>query len=317
MSNPTHWMRSFSIRLRMHGAIAVVIGLFALVGVIGLRGGRHLGDLNSNFMHHSVKEIRNVSDARFLLGELRRHEKDMVIHYEDGVAVLKAREAWLASLKGTRAAFEHMLEGEEDEDNPMARDALKALTAYEAATAKVLEQIQNGAYDTAIAADKMLAMAKQQVRTAEEKLAAIDKVVAADAEQTRADFEAELQRTMWLFLGTLGVVVVVVVPLTLLNSSSILAPMQRARTVAMAIAEGDLTQPVPTEGADEAADLLRALAHMQGALGRLVGEVREASGSIHTAANEVASGNTDLSGRTEQAAGSPPWSRRALPPPKA
>jgi hypothetical protein len=80
-------MRRFSIRLRMHGAIAMVLGLFALVGAIGLLGGRHLAELNTDFMHHSIKEVRNVSDARHNLGEVRRHEKDMVIHMNGVVLV--------------------------------------------------------------------------------------------------------------------------------------------------------------------------------------------------------------------------------------
>ena len=303
MSSST-WIRDFSIRLRMQGAILLVLGLFGLVGAIGLLGGRQLMALNHDFMHHSIKEVRNVADALHSLGEVRRHEKDMVIHYEDGVAVLKAREAWAASLARTRSAFTGMLEGDEDEDNPLARDSLKELVAYETATAKVLEQIQNGAYDTAIAADKMLARAKQHVSAVESRLAAIDKIVNAEAVETQAHFDASMHQAMWMFLATLGVVVVVVVPLTLMNSRSIILPMQQARDLALAIAEGDLTRPVQVDGKDEAAALLRALAGMQQALAGLVGEVRQASDSIQGASNEVACGNQDLSSRTEQTAGS-------------
>jgi hypothetical protein len=180
MTSLSALMRRFSIHLRMLGAIAMVLGLFALVGTIGLLSGRHLAELNTDFMHHSLKEVRNVADALTKLGEVRRHEKDMVIHYEDGVAVLKAREAWSAALAQSRAAFTSMLEGEEDEDNPLAREALKELSAYEAATVKVLEQIQNGAYDTAIAADKMLARAKQHISMVEDRIAAIDLSSGAD-----------------------------------------------------------------------------------------------------------------------------------------
>ena len=297
-------MRRFSIRLRMQGAIAMVLGLFALVGAIGMLSGRHLAELNTDFMHHSIKEVRNVADALAKLGEVRRHEKDIVIHYEDGVAVLRAREAWVAALAQARTAFTSMLEGQEDEDNPLAREALKELSAYEAATTKVLEQIQNGAYDTAIAADKMLARAKQHISKVEERIAAIDKIVSQEAAETQGTFEASMQHTMWLFVGTLGLAMVVVVPLTLINSSSIIRPMQQARELALAIAQGDLTRPVQAEGQDEAAELLRALAGMQTALSGLVGEVRHASENIQGASSEVASGNQDLSSRTEQTASS-------------
>ena len=304
--NPSRgpWMRRFPIRLRMQGAIAAVLLLFSLVGLTGLLGGRHLAELNTAFMQHSLKEVRNVGHVRHALGEVRRQEKDMVIHYEDGVAVLKAREAWLQQIQQVKTAFKNQLEGEPDADNPIVEASLKELDAYVAASTRVLDQIQNGAYDTAIAADKMLARAKQHIQSVEQHVDAIEKIVDAQAHATQASFQASMQLTMWLFVGVLGVVVVVVVPLTLLNSHAIITPMQQARDLAMAIADGDLSRSVQVDGQDEASDLLRALAHMQTALGGLVGEVRQASENIHTASNEMASGNTDLSHRTEQAAGS-------------
>ena len=59
---------------------------------------------------------------------------------------------------------------------------------------------------------------------------------------------------------------VMVVPLTLANSASITRPMVQAREVAMAIAEGDLTQPINSDQDDEVGDLLRSLADMQSRL---------------------------------------------------
>ena len=81
-------------------------------------------------MDHSVHEIATVGELRATLGELRRHEKNMVIDYEDGVAVLKHREAWVATAQALKKSFEAMLEGEEDEDNKFAREAVKSLEAY-------------------------------------------------------------------------------------------------------------------------------------------------------------------------------------------
>jgi hypothetical protein len=89
------FMRRFSIRLRMQGAIAIVLVLFVLVGAAGLVGGRQLMELNEEFMVHSVSEAQHVSDLRASLGQLRQLEKNMVIDYEDGVKVLAHREAWL------------------------------------------------------------------------------------------------------------------------------------------------------------------------------------------------------------------------------
>ena len=90
-------LRGFTNRTRMLGAILMVIGLFLLVGATALWGGGRLKSLNSEFMDHSVHEIATVGELRATVGELRRHEKNMVIDYEDGVAVLKHREAWVAT----------------------------------------------------------------------------------------------------------------------------------------------------------------------------------------------------------------------------
>jgi methyl-accepting chemotaxis protein len=297
-----NWMRLFSIKLRMRGAIGMVLALFALVGVTGLLGGRHMAQLNEDFMSHSVHEVTAVGAVRNALGQVRHYEKNMVIDYEDGVSVLKHREQWQAGIERARQALAGLAEGEADADNALAASATQELAAYAEATEKVLQQIQNGAYDNARTADRMLANAKEHMAKVAQAVDGIEKIVAEEAAATQASFNQSMRWTFMAFVGVLGLVVLVVVPLTLLNSAAITRPVDHARQVAMAIAEGDLTHRIDIQGKDETADLLRALAHMQSALSGLVGQVRQASENIHTASNEVASGNADLSHRTEQAA---------------
>ncbi len=293
------FMRRFSIRLRMQGAIAIVLLLFVLVGAAGLVGGRHLMELNEDFMGHSVAEAQHVSDLRASLGLLRQLEKNMVIDYEDGVKVLAHREAWLKTAEALKGQFKLMLEGGEDEDNPLAREGIKSIEAYVKASMPVLEQTQNGAYDNARVVDKMLGRAKDHVVAAEKQVAAINKIVSDEAVATQAEFKRASMRIVLLFGGMLALVVVVVVPLTLANSGSITRPISQARDLAKAIAQGDLTQRADVSGQDEVADLLRALEDMRSSLSTVVGQVRQASDSIGVSSGEVASGNVDLSQRTE------------------
>jgi len=72
--------------------------------------------------------------------------------------------------------------------------------------------------------------------------------------------------------------------------------------VANAVAQGDLTQPIHAQGQDEVAQLLKALAAMQGSLVRLCSSVREDSDNVASASAQIASGNNDLAARTEQQA---------------
>ncbi len=72
--------------------------------------------------------------------------------------------------------------------------------------------------------------------------------------------------------------------------------------VSSAVAAGELTVEVPSRGDDEIGDLLRSQSHMVGQLRESMQTVRLANDSISNAAHEIATGNTDLSGRTDQAA---------------
>jgi methyl-accepting chemotaxis protein len=74
--------------------------------------------------------------------------------------------------------------------------------------------------------------------------------------------------------------------------------------VARRVAQGDLAVQVQTGRRDEVGDLLDALAEMQGGLRSLVCEIGASAESIRVASTEVASGNADLSQRTEVAAAS-------------
>jgi len=79
-------------------------------------------------------------------------------------------------------------------------------------------------------------------------------------------------------------------------------PIRDAVLVAERIAQGDLSIAVARGRRDETGALLDALARMQTSLGGLVHEVRDAARSIRTVSYEVASGNSELSQRTEHAA---------------
>ncbi len=297
-------LRSFSIQTRMRGAIAMVLGMFALVGLVGMIGGARIKSLNMAFMEHSLHETTAVSALRQHLSQVRLLEKQMVIDYEDGVAVLKLREAWMKEVDTTKKALSAMLKGENDADNPIVRDSLQRLDSYVQRSQPTLNNIQNGGYDNARTADKMLARAKEEVRVVEANVEKIAGIVTAEASNTQEHFLGAMNLVMWAFVATVGVVVLVVVPLTLMNSHSITSPIGYAARVAESIAGGDLTMPIRVEGKDEAASLLRALNRMQDSLRAVVGQVHESSASIRHASSEVASGNTDLSHRTEQAASS-------------
>jgi hypothetical protein len=131
MSALSRLLRQFSIRTRMRGAIAMVLVLFALVGGAGIAGGLALKHLNAEFMDHSIKELMQVGDITRALDTMRLAERDMVIGYEDNNRNHAAnRKSWEQQLADARQSLNRLLDGEEDEDNVVAREVLKLLDAY-------------------------------------------------------------------------------------------------------------------------------------------------------------------------------------------
>ena len=85
---------------------------------------------------------------------------------------------------------------------------------------------------------------------------------------------------------------------------SITVPLSGAVAVAQQVAAGELTAHVMVEGRDETSALQQALRDMNDSLVRTVTEVRQGTQTITVASREIASGNADLSARTETQASS-------------
>jgi methyl-accepting chemotaxis protein len=79
-------------------------------------------------------------------------------------------------------------------------------------------------------------------------------------------------------------------------------PLTQLGAAVGAVAEGDLTQPMPSSRRDEIGTLMQNVESMRERLARSIGAVRRSVESISTASIEIAQGNGDLSTRTEHAA---------------
>jgi len=96
-----------------------------------------------------------------------------------------------------------------------------------------------------------------------------------------------------LFLGALCAIYI---------TRSITTPLRRAARIADAIAGGDLDVVIDAAGEDEAGQLLRALKLMHENLCAAIAQIAQGSEQVLVASHEIATGNLDLSVRTEQQA---------------
>jgi methyl-accepting chemotaxis protein len=100
--------------------------------------------------------------------------------------------------------------------------------------------------------------------------------------------------------GGVGLLVVFLV------SRAIAAPVGRAAAMLGEIADGrgDLTRRMPVESHDEVGALAEAFNRFVASLNHTIGDVRDSAYAIAGASTEIASGNMNLSGRTEAQASS-------------
>ena len=85
---------------------------------------------------------------------------------------------------------------------------------------------------------------------------------------------------------------------------SVTGPLGDAVRIAEAVAAGDLTANIEVKSKDETGQLLTALSNSTGQLNRIVGRIKDSTEQINHAAREIATGNADLSQRTEEQASS-------------
>ncbi|MBO9537245.1 methyl-accepting chemotaxis protein [Herbaspirillum sp.] len=176
-------------------------------------------------------------------------------------------------------------------------------TAYVAGSEKVAQLIKDGKREEAIAA--MYDPAEQSLRVAylgkvAELVRYQDQIMRDASDAVSAQYEQA--RDLTLGIAALAILFAVVVAWKL--TSGITRPLNHAVNLARTVAQGDLTSNIEATTRDETGQLLEALQTMNGNLQKIVAQVRQATDTINTASGEIATGNLDLSSRTEQQAGS-------------
>jgi methyl-accepting chemotaxis protein len=156
--------------------------------------------------------------------------------------------------------------------------------------------------DRQAAAEQRLEQALQASGASEAKLALVRTEV-AEMHRLRVEVGEQRHATVKAVLVVMAIIVIYVALTTRTMVRSIRDPLAELAGVAERMGGGDLTPAIDTSRSDEIGSLSRSVAGMRDALATLVRQAQQSSDSIRTASAEVASGNADLSQRTERASG--------------
>jgi len=149
----------------------------------------------------------------------------------------------------------------------------------------------------------MFSLRPQQTRY----FAAVDKYIAfqnAEMVASGQTASALTKRTQFVIMVLALVAALISLVVAFLATRSITTPLKEAVNVAQRVANGDLTSEITVDSDDETGQMMASLKYMNESLIKIVAEVRSGTDSIAEASAEIASGNLDLSSRTEQQANS-------------
>ncbi|SFF51097.1 methyl-accepting chemotaxis protein [Duganella sp. CF458] len=133
-----------------------------------------------------------------------------------------------------------------------------------------------------------------------EFLALLDERTSAEVTAASAAFD----RAQFLAQALQAMSVIAAVACLLFAYRYIRSGLQQAIDTAECIAGGDLSRDIDTSRSDEIGQLLQAMEHINKGLADMIGNIRSSTDQMTVATSEIATGNADLSARTETQASS-------------
>ena len=283
----------------------MVFSLLALtlIGAMGYVALDQTRGTMKELLTQKVPVMTDVGDLRTTLGQVRRLEKDIIISGNNAVEVAALRETWTKSLVTLRAGLATLRKAQaNDAAYVKGLDGVTGLLKqYEDGIAPVLEQIERAQIDGAVAgayADRV----KVHMENADKQLSELVTASRTQMQAAQQGLEDNTARLAGWLAAVLVLALAVLIPVTLFSVRAISRSLVRASALADRIAQGDLSVDVDVSAQDEVGQLVQSMARMQESLRGLVREVQSAGQSISLASSEIASGNQDLSERTEQTA---------------
>jgi methyl-accepting chemotaxis protein len=299
------WLTERKLSTKLGLAFAVVLVLTAFVGLFSINQLAKVNDTASGLSSRWMPAMRVIQDIKSQIARVRTRELQYII--SDQVSDLDKYDKVIANdlvdLKKMQDEYVTLIKTPEEQ--ALYNEFLALWDRYMAEDAKLRAAVR--------AAD--LPLAKTLIRGESNKLivalrAQVDKLVLyyGDGGKAAAEFGDQVYNASrnWILgllvfsvaLGALGAVV-----LTRWLVNTLGGEPEYAVKLAGQIAAGELNVDVSTRPGDDTS-LLFAMKSMRDSLANIVGQVRHATETIGSAAQQVAAGNADLSSRTEAQASS-------------
>ncbi len=293
------FLRSISIRQRLLGGMLVVSVLIMALGVWASISYKGLQSQTDELLDAQASVSRDTGAILAAFDRIQRHEQSVLLNSNNPVEAAEHKAHWDKEVASTTALLSAKTDDAERAKH--LGEGAAGLAAYAKELAPVLQQVVEAKLDNTAG----YAYAQRSLPELEKARTTFAAMVKETEERITAE-RAEAKRVGTIQsnvrLGGALLVLGIFFGLMWTVARSIAAPLVAATACAQRIARGDLSESIVDNGKDEISAFVRVLGDMQLSLRDIVGQVRASADSISTASAEVASGNLDLSQRTEHAA---------------
>ena len=291
-------MKKLPIATQLTIGFGTLIAFLAAIVVFGIVEQDRLADIAQRQYRHPFTVTNAVARAEADLARIMRDVDEVALattpqEIDKAMAHLHKMEKQV--LADLNLAKERYL-GDQAEVDALIR----AVTQWQPVLERLAELKRAGKQD------EVIALIRGEI---EQRLEAIDvqamqiygaALRRAEGMQQEAQDERDMAATVSIVVGVLALLASLAWAVALTRMQT--RPLQEAVAVARAVASGDLTRQINTEGHNETALLLRALQEMQTSLARVVGAVRQGAEVVASASEQIAMGNQDLAQRTQETA---------------
>jgi methyl-accepting chemotaxis protein len=233
--------------------------------------------------------------------ELRRFEKDYFLNLADTSRRNEYLTKWKAQYQVVMGLLDK-LSGLVDLDEQRAKISVMrgALAGYDEGFDKVRDSVDRGALTDPAKANQAIEPYKDHIRALE---ASARVFRTENLKGTREEILRQSSRATWAMSIFIALALLISVSLSMVITRSVTLPLGEVVAVAERVAQGDLRVKLGSERRDEIGRLQIAIGDMLKSLTRVIGEIRNGSGALSSAAAQVSATSQSLSqGTSEQAA---------------
>jgi len=296
-------LRRLRIQARLWLAFGIILAMTALLVAVGGFGLNVSQKAIQGITQKLIPASNITMSARSQLLQSKAATSTLVASIFNKEGMARAKKEWDVAQAGLDKAMDDFGAISKEAKGQEALAKFRVLMAdYRKAVKPVADKILADSYPDAQAAFEDIKTADAAYDPALAMLNGIEGDLKKRGDEVFTQVDSTISGIFVGFLVAFAVCVIVGGALAVLISRSIIGPLVTAKRFAERMADGDLSRAPEARGTDESAEMMQALAAMQKSLSEIVGQVRESAESIQVASAEVATGNMDLSQRTEQTA---------------